>query len=356
MPWAKFDDGFYDHPKVRALLELPRGGEAGFLFVLAVTWSAHALTDGEVSERQMARLWGDGAGPLVALLIKVGFLERAGTRLTIHDFAVYNRTKVQVLADRAQREAAARLGGDVRKEQAAQPGGRGPDGRLRPAAQPAVSPADGPADEPADPAGEQPADEPADMPSSVSRLPVDPLPENPSPTRAPGARVWAYLNEHGRRVYPNGHRQLLLEAVERAGEDRVLAILERTFERTGRIASVRLAALEVNRVLDAAEMAPLKMNGHDPEAPPPAPAPVAAPTPESLAAMIVANAGRDYVGQAGDVPGLVEAFVDEVGLGAAAETLKRATIARGYGATPRGYLETARADAAGAADARWDKP
>jgi len=258
--WAKVDDGFWRHPKVAALLSLPRGGEAGFLFILAISWSCDTLTDGEVTERQLARLWGDGVEPLIEVLVEARLLERGDRRFLIHDFLVYNPSREQVLAARAQREEAAHLGGQARLAQVNLPGGRGPDGRVRPAAQPAGEPADPPADSPA----AAPAGEPAPSPGPVLR---SPNPRTPAPAPEPaGARVVAVLEKHGLHVRQNGHADMLAAAVERAGEDAVLTILE-TMPTIG---SVRAAALAVTDALDRADLPSLNgrsQNGPEPGVP-----------------------------------------------------------------------------------------
>lgn len=55
MTWFKVDDGFYDHPKVRALEEGGYLEHALALWVVAGSWCARYLTDGAVPARQVTR-------------------------------------------------------------------------------------------------------------------------------------------------------------------------------------------------------------------------------------------------------------------------------------------------------------
>src|SRR5688500_17107171 len=62
MPWAKLDDGFYDHTKVDLLAETPGRPPASWkldgvgLYVLAISWCSRQLTNGRINLRQLARL------------------------------------------------------------------------------------------------------------------------------------------------------------------------------------------------------------------------------------------------------------------------------------------------------------
>jgi hypothetical protein len=56
MTWFRIDDGFYDHPKVKAL---PRGATrkgAVFLWTAAGSWCARYLTDGLIPGHQIDEL------------------------------------------------------------------------------------------------------------------------------------------------------------------------------------------------------------------------------------------------------------------------------------------------------------
>ena len=111
MPWGRCDDTFYRHAKVGELdpdMELAAIG----MYWKAISWSNDQLTDGRVPGNVVRTLGGSVA--LADELVRVGLWERGDSAYQIHDFADYNRTKVQVLADRAQRVIAGKLGADAR--------------------------------------------------------------------------------------------------------------------------------------------------------------------------------------------------------------------------------------------------
>ena len=98
MPWARFDDKFYAHPKTYRLgkLRLPAIG----LHLLAVTWSCDQLTDGVIPEDALVML---GGTPAVAqALVHAGMWHHSEERreYLIHDFIDYNKSRDQVLRDR----------------------------------------------------------------------------------------------------------------------------------------------------------------------------------------------------------------------------------------------------------------
>lgn len=70
MTWFKIDDGFYDHPKVVAVLDSEHPAAAIACWTLAGTYCARHLTDGFISSKQLRRLCADvdhvsGAAALV---------------------------------------------------------------------------------------------------------------------------------------------------------------------------------------------------------------------------------------------------------------------------------------------------
>ena len=94
MAWAKLDDAFPDHPKVERL------SDAAFrLYVRAICYSARLLTDGDVPYETLKR-WA-GKKRLLEELVEAGLFDMDGERWSVHDYLEYNRTRVQVLADRA---------------------------------------------------------------------------------------------------------------------------------------------------------------------------------------------------------------------------------------------------------------
>lgn len=127
MPWVKIDDHFDEHPKLAAV------GPIGIaLWVSALAYCNRNLTDGFVPMSVAQRLidgrgivldghpkW-DGNGEsdpfLVSILtieelVGVGLFEEVSGGYRIHDYADYQPTKVEILADRAQKVAAGQAGG-----------------------------------------------------------------------------------------------------------------------------------------------------------------------------------------------------------------------------------------------------
>jgi hypothetical protein len=101
MPWVKLDDSFFSHPKVVAA-----GTEAVGLYVMALTYSAHHLTDGHVAAAWVKEKAGPKARKLVAALTEppTGFecalWERNGTGWVIHDYLDYNPSRAEIMKKR----------------------------------------------------------------------------------------------------------------------------------------------------------------------------------------------------------------------------------------------------------------
>ena len=107
MPWGRCDDGHYRHRKVAELDDDLRKGSLA-LYWLAVSWCNDQLTDGRVPASAVRLLGGDVAE--AEELVRVGLWEKDGKAYRIHDFLDYNKSREQVVADRAQRSAAGALG------------------------------------------------------------------------------------------------------------------------------------------------------------------------------------------------------------------------------------------------------
>lgn len=113
--WSKLDDRFWRHPKVRRLLDMgPRGFAAIGLWTITQSWIGEELTDGRIPSRQPMRLLGDDPAAAIEALIGVGLWERAGDDFQVHGYLDYNPSRAQVLADRAQRSEAGKLGAKAR--------------------------------------------------------------------------------------------------------------------------------------------------------------------------------------------------------------------------------------------------
>ncbi|WP_019548436.1 hypothetical protein [Streptomyces sulphureus] len=102
MPWARFDDRFPSHRKVRLL------SDAAFrLYVSAICWSAENLTDGVITTREL-RLVSDvkSARKRAEELVESGLWEVVPeTGWRIHDYHEYQPTTAQVQADRKAKTA-----------------------------------------------------------------------------------------------------------------------------------------------------------------------------------------------------------------------------------------------------------
>ncbi|MCJ1709274.1 HNH endonuclease [Microbacterium sp. VKM Ac-2923] len=94
MPWFKIDDGFWSHPKVLELSDA-----AITLWVRAGSYCAGHLTDGALTRATLRLLSAvpDDATELVA----VGLWDVTPTGWEFHDWADYQPTREQVLAQRA---------------------------------------------------------------------------------------------------------------------------------------------------------------------------------------------------------------------------------------------------------------
>lgn len=94
MVWFKIDDGFWSHPKV---LELSDAAVA--LWTRAGSYCAGHLTDGEV-KRSTLRVLGADHDAAVELVM-AGLWDETPAGWTFHDWAEYQPTREQVLAQRA---------------------------------------------------------------------------------------------------------------------------------------------------------------------------------------------------------------------------------------------------------------
>jgi hypothetical protein len=102
MPWVKVDDGFHDHPKVKAI-----GLDGAGLLISLTTWSSRHLTDGVVPEQVIREMCGHPKRfqTLLQTLLKNKCLRRCpgGTtkRYAIHDYLDYQDPAEVIKARRA---------------------------------------------------------------------------------------------------------------------------------------------------------------------------------------------------------------------------------------------------------------
>lgn len=108
VPWGKQDDGFYDHPKVRAMPRRVRNAACG-LYWRAVSLSNRHLTDGHITDDDVRLI--DGRPSEVDALVESGLWDRNGSGWLIHDFLDFNPSRAKVTEQRKVRAEAGRLGG-----------------------------------------------------------------------------------------------------------------------------------------------------------------------------------------------------------------------------------------------------
>jgi hypothetical protein len=92
MVWAKFDDGFLDHPKV-----LRAGEEASNLFIRACIWCSKHLTDGAVPREALRAITQRrDVTSLVEKLVAVGLWETTEDGWQVHDWRDHNPSRESV--------------------------------------------------------------------------------------------------------------------------------------------------------------------------------------------------------------------------------------------------------------------
>lgn len=107
MSWFKVDDGFYDHPKVDALLADEEDGPiAVALWTLAGSWCSRHLTDGHIPAARVRRLGLPNATAAAAALVRAGLWHEdpGGDGYHFHEWHERQPTRDAVIA---KREAAA---------------------------------------------------------------------------------------------------------------------------------------------------------------------------------------------------------------------------------------------------------
>lgn len=95
MVWARFDDGYPNHPKVAPLTD------AAFrAFVTSVCYCSQYLTDGlmpPVTARSIAR-----TDAVESELVTAKLWDQKRTGMWVHDYLIYNPSRAQVMAERAK--------------------------------------------------------------------------------------------------------------------------------------------------------------------------------------------------------------------------------------------------------------
>jgi hypothetical protein len=106
MPWFRVDEGFPEHPKV-----LRAGGDAAWLHVCAMAYTARSLTDGFIPAAMLNRL-SDRRNPakLAATLVEVGLWETSDGGWLIHDWHEYQPSVAEVEDHREERSRSGSFG------------------------------------------------------------------------------------------------------------------------------------------------------------------------------------------------------------------------------------------------------
>ncbi|MEU5477509.1 hypothetical protein [Streptomyces mirabilis] len=101
MPWVKIDDRFPSHRKIALLSD-----RAFRLHVSAICWCAENLTDGRISNRELALVAHvRGVKTTAQQLEAAGLWERTEDGWAIHDYLDYNPSREQVLVERKKNAA-----------------------------------------------------------------------------------------------------------------------------------------------------------------------------------------------------------------------------------------------------------
>ena len=96
MPWVKLDDRFPSHRKIALLSD-----RAFRLHISAICWCAENLTDGRISDRELALVAKiRGVKATAQQLADAGVWDRTEDGWEIHDYLDYNPSREQVIAER----------------------------------------------------------------------------------------------------------------------------------------------------------------------------------------------------------------------------------------------------------------
>lgn len=109
MPWANLDDQFAEHPDNWDL------SDAAFrLHTAAICYANAHLTDGDISKSKVRTLVPRFRASALGELIAVGHWIDKGDVYEIRNFLKWNRSKVQVAAERQRKSNAGKKGADKR--------------------------------------------------------------------------------------------------------------------------------------------------------------------------------------------------------------------------------------------------
>ena len=110
MAWARIDDNFFNHPKVR------NAGKDAVIFYLAALCHSNAfLTEGFIQDAMIELIgvqsFQKKPVQLAERLVDCGLWERVDGGYLIHDFLKYNHSKAEVEEIKSKKSASGKLGG-----------------------------------------------------------------------------------------------------------------------------------------------------------------------------------------------------------------------------------------------------
>lgn len=110
MAWARIDDNFFSHPKVRKA-----GKDAVILYMAALCHSNAYMTEGYIADEVLALIgmqaFQNQPNKAAEKLVQCGLFIREESGYLIHDFLEYNYSREQIEELKSKRAAAGRLGG-----------------------------------------------------------------------------------------------------------------------------------------------------------------------------------------------------------------------------------------------------
>lgn len=112
MPWANFDDQFPKHPKV-----LPLTDAAFRLHVTGICYCAQYATDGIVPAETVPLLVPRFKPRTLEELLERGLWHTHADGFEIHDYLDWNRSRLQIEAERERKRRAGRKGASRRWEE-----------------------------------------------------------------------------------------------------------------------------------------------------------------------------------------------------------------------------------------------
>lgn len=112
LPWVRLDTGFYENPKILAVIAERDGYRAVVVYVSALAYSGGHGTDGHIATYVLARVHGRKAD--ADRLVRNGLWEPTDTGWRIHDYEALQQTSETTEQIRSDRRRAAIKGNCIR--------------------------------------------------------------------------------------------------------------------------------------------------------------------------------------------------------------------------------------------------